>query len=176
MTDVMKRWDADMKEEYKQENETLHQRVKDLEDYLREVAVEAGLPPETLDIATCRHIAHQVKSIRNASVQFMEELAALNQAQGTPVAMVVGLGRERYGLRWAGKDGEAYYKSKAANHDVKPLYTSAPTIPAIAECRDAILNGRGALESVLDGDQTNAVLAVFDDYLASAPKYTKEMK
>ena len=32
-----------------------------------------------------------------------------------------------------------------------------------ANARDAILNGRGALEAVLDNDQTNAVLAELDD-------------
>lgn len=34
---------------------------------------------------------------------------------------------------------------------------------AFSEARDAILNGRGPLEATLDGDQTNAVLAVIDD-------------
>lgn len=34
---------------------------------------------------------------------------------------------------------------------------------ALEEARDAILNGRGPLEAVLDNDQTNAVLGAFDD-------------
>lgn len=34
---------------------------------------------------------------------------------------------------------------------------------ALEEARDAILNGRGPLESVLDNDQTNAALGAFDD-------------
>lgn len=34
---------------------------------------------------------------------------------------------------------------------------------AALDARDAILNGRGPLEAVLDGDQTNAVLGAFDN-------------
>jgi len=49
----------------------------------------------------------------------------------------------------------------------KPQQREAPAVPqgwreAFQEARDAILHGRGPLESVLDGDQTNDVLAVLD--------------
>lgn len=45
---------------------------------------------------------------------------------------------------------------------------------AIDECRDNILNGRGALEAVLDGDQTNADLSVFDDMYAALKEAIKQ--
>lgn len=38
---------------------------------------------------------------------------------------------------------------------------------ALEEFRDSVLNGRHQLESVLDNDQTNAVLGLFDDSLLS---------
>src|SRR3990167_4797746 len=51
------------------------------------------------------------------------------------------------------------------------------TKAAIDSARDCILNGRGALEAVLDGDQTNAVLAEFDqiyDALQPEPEQGEE--
>lgn len=45
----------------------------------------------------------------------------VEKKQRHPVAMIVGLSRGQHGLRWAGKDGEAYYKM-AADYDVEPLY------------------------------------------------------
>lgn len=49
---------------------------------------------------------------------------------------------------------------------------------ALNDLRDTILNGRGPLESVLDNDQTNAVLGAYDDALgaALAPQGEEEQK
>jgi hypothetical protein len=48
-------------------------------------------------------------------------------------------------------------------------------IEAQATARDAILHGRGALESVLDNCQTNAVLGELDDAFAAALAVSEAM-
>ena len=61
-------------------------------------------------------------------------------------------------------------KHPAPAQTITESWVPVPMV-AIDGCRDDILNGRGALEEVLDNDQTNAVLAVFDQYFdGAAPK------
>ena len=55
---------------------------------------------------------------------------------------------------------KSLYANERDNHRAAQMFER--TKAAIDSARDCILNGRGALEAVLDGDQTNAVLAEFD--------------
>lgn len=67
--------------------------------------------------------------------------------------------------------GMAWFKSaiRSAEADNASLSAEVARLrQACSECRDAILHGRHHLESALDNDQTNSVLAVFDDTIGTA--------
>jgi ABC-type Fe2+-enterobactin transport system substrate-binding protein len=59
---------------YKKEIDALNAQITELREYLKEIAVEAGLPADVLEIASCRHIAHQVRMMRESAQQHAEEM------------------------------------------------------------------------------------------------------